>query len=97
VQPAGGDSREGHAEFAMPFSSQLWHVSKRVFQNYWRTPSYLFGKFILGIASALFIGFSFFQSDDSQQGLQNCIFGIFMARAPPCPSFLSRNANTARR
>ena len=72
------DRSENHREFAMPFGSQLLYVTIRVFQQYWRTPSYLWGKFILGIMSALFIGFSFFQSNNSQQGLQNTIFSIFM-------------------
>ena len=40
-------------EFAMPFASQLYYVTQRVFQQYWRTPSYIFGKLILGLASAL--------------------------------------------
>jgi ATP-binding cassette, subfamily G (WHITE), member 2, PDR len=41
------------SEFAMPFAYQLLYVTIRVFEQYWRTPSYIFGKFILGIASAL--------------------------------------------
>lgn len=43
----------GNQEFAMPFTSQLWHCTIRVFQQYWRTPSYIAGKFSLGIASSL--------------------------------------------
>jgi len=52
----------------------LW----RVFQQYWRTPSYIYSKAILCIASGLFIGFSFFRAENSQQGLQNQLFAIFM-------------------
>lgn len=62
----------------MPFSAQLLHVTIRVFQQYWRTPSYVWGKLLLGIMSALFIGFSFYKADGSQQGLQNVIFSVFM-------------------
>ncbi|KAF3939272.1 hypothetical protein ABW19_dt0207177 [Dactylella cylindrospora] len=68
----------GSGEFAMPLFSQLWHVTVRVFQQYWRTPSYIYGKLILGVASALFIGFSFFLQDSSQTGIQNMIFAVFM-------------------
>lgn len=50
---AGDDDREGHGEFAMPFTTQLYEVTKRVFQQYWRTPSYVWGKLLLGIMSAL--------------------------------------------
>ena len=64
------DGAEGQ-EFAMPFLTQLLHVTIRVFQQYWRTPSYIWGKLLLGVMSALFISFSFFKSNNSQQGLQD--------------------------
>ncbi|KAG4026890.1 hypothetical protein MFRU_035g00420 [Monilinia fructicola] len=76
-QPSGEDDTS-HSEFAMPFRIQLMEVLKRVFQQYWRTPGYVYSKLILGVASALFIGFSFFHADASQQGLQDVIFSIFM-------------------
>ncbi|KAI9054006.1 hypothetical protein LZ554_002950 [Drepanopeziza brunnea f. sp. 'monogermtubi'] len=75
---SGGDDNTSHSEFAMPFRDQLIEVTSRVFQQYWRTPEYIFAKFMLGVSSALFIGFSFFHVDSSQQGLQNAIFSIFM-------------------
>ena len=65
-------------EFAMPFANQLYEVTIRVFQQYWRTPGYIYAKILLGVASALFIGFSFFHADTSQQGIQDIIFSIFM-------------------
>ncbi len=65
-------------EFAMPLTSQIYEVTLRVFQQYWRTPSYVWGKFVLGLASALFIGFSFFLQNTSATGLQNTLFAIFM-------------------
>lgn len=67
-----------HSEFAMPFSQQLIEVTVRVFQQYWRTPAYIYSKLLLGVASALFIGFSFFHADSSSQGIQDVIFSIFM-------------------
>lgn len=73
------DSTEGsHSEFAMPFLAQLREVTVRVFTQYFRTPSYIYSKLLLGVASALFIGFSFFHADASQQGIQDIIFSIFM-------------------
>lgn len=48
-QPGGG------GEFAMPFKYQMIYVTRRVFQQYWRTPSYIYGKLILGLASSLFM------------------------------------------
>jgi ABC-type multidrug transport system permease subunit/ABC-type multidrug transport system ATPase subunit len=75
-----GDAEDphAHAEFAMPFTTQLYYVTERVFAQYWRTPEYIWSKLLLGTISALFIGFSFFHADASQQGLQNVIFSIFM-------------------
>ena len=65
-------------EFAEPFGVQLLAVTKRVFEQYWRTPSYLYSKVSLCAGSALFIGFSFWDSAISMQGLQNQLFSIFM-------------------
>jgi ABC-type multidrug transport system permease subunit len=56
----------------------MWEVQKRVFQQYWRTPSYIYSKIALCLFSGLFIGFSFFKAPNSQQGLQNQMFAIFM-------------------
>jgi ABC-type multidrug transport system ATPase subunit len=42
-----------HNEFAMPLYTQIIHTTIRVFQQYWRTPSYIWGKFLLGGVSAL--------------------------------------------
>lgn len=67
-----------HAEFAMPFTSQLYAVTYRVFQQYWRMPSYIFAKFMLGIAAGLFIGFTFYGADATQSGMQTIIFSVFM-------------------
>ncbi|KAF2008613.1 pleiotropic drug resistance protein, ABC superfamily [Aaosphaeria arxii CBS 175.79] len=67
-----------YKEFAMPFTSQFLEVGKRVFQQYWRTPSYIFSKAILCVFNALFIGFSFFKEENTTQGLQNQMFGVFI-------------------
>ena len=75
---ADDDLPESHREFAMPFTTQLTTVTQRAFQQYWRMPAYVWAKWALGIMSGLFIGFSFFNSDASLQGLQNVIFSIFM-------------------
>ncbi|KAH6844637.1 ABC-2 type transporter-domain-containing protein [Chaetomium sp. MPI-CAGE-AT-0009] len=76
-----GQSSSRDLEYATPFWYQLLVVTQRVFKQYWRTPNYIVGKFILGIGSALFIGFSFFLPGSSIQGLQMLIFSIFMLAA----------------
>ncbi len=74
---AGADEAGSHAEFAMPFSTQLMAVTYRVFQQYWRMPAYVFSKFFLGIAAGLFIGFSFFKAQGTLAGMQNVLFSVF--------------------
>jgi hypothetical protein len=65
-------------EYAMPLTAQLWWVTRRVFQQYWREPAYIGAKFMLGVVSALFIGFSYFIPGQSIQGIQNRLFSSFM-------------------
>lgn len=75
--PVDNDSI-GHSEFAMPLWFQIYQVTYRVFQQYYRMPSYIISKWILGVASGLFIGFSFYQAKSSLQGMQTVIYSIFM-------------------
>lgn len=71
-------SSENSKEFASPFMTQLAVVTRRVFEQYWRTPSYIFAKLSLCTMSGLFIGFVFFRAENTQQGLQNQLFAIFL-------------------
>ncbi|KAM6514182.1 Multidrug resistance protein [Fusarium falciforme] len=66
-----------YREFAAPFMVQLNEVLYRVFQQYWRTPVYIYSKAALCTLVALFIGFVFFNAPNSIQGLQNQMFAIF--------------------
>ena len=77
VDEAGHDEYRDE-EFAMPFSSQIFYVMQRLFQQQFRQPEYMYAKYVLGIASGLFIGFSFWKSDNSQQGFQDVLFSIFL-------------------
>jgi ATP-binding cassette subfamily G (WHITE) protein 2 (PDR) len=72
------DNAVGHEEFAAPLWQQFVLVTQRVFQQYWRTPSYIWAKLFLAITSSLFIGFVFFKANLSMQGLQNQMFALFM-------------------
>ncbi|KAH9811168.1 ZEB2-regulated ABC transporter 1-like [Teratosphaeria destructans] len=72
------EERNSYLEFAAPFTLQLWEVQRRVFEQYWRTPSYIYSKVALCLCSSLFIGFIFFDAPVTQQGLQNQMFAIFM-------------------
>lgn len=45
-----------YTEFAAGFGVQLWEVTKRVFQQYWRSPSYIFSKAILSFDAVCICG-----------------------------------------
>nr|POE54264.1 zeb2-regulated abc transporter 1 [Quercus suber] len=80
--------------FAEDNRTQLWWVVRRNFQQYWRTPSYVIPKIALCLFSvslphspskseftlhqALFIGFSFWKTPNTFQGLQNQLFAVFL-------------------
>ncbi|KAI5121205.1 hypothetical protein M0805_006006 [Coniferiporia weirii] len=67
------------SEFASSWGYQLFTLTKRGFQAYWRNPTYILAKLFLNIAAGLFIGFTFFKAKDSMQGTQNKLFAIFMS------------------
>ncbi|GME84417.1 unnamed protein product [Ambrosiozyma monospora] len=67
------------------YASSMWvqyvQVTKRVFQQYWRSPDYIWAKIVLVLTSKLFNGFTFFRASNSLQGMQNQMFAIFMFTA----------------
>ncbi|KAI5479965.1 hypothetical protein MNV49_002255 [Pseudohyphozyma bogoriensis] len=70
------DSGRGYAAHTM---TQISVVTNRVFQNYWRDPTYVMAKLMLNIVAGLFIGFSFWKSPADVAGGQNRLFAVFMA------------------
>jgi len=73
------DSSAGsHSAFAAPFTTQLRAVALRCAQQYWRTPSYIYSKAILTVGCSLLIGLSFINGENTMQGLQNQMFGVFI-------------------
>lgn len=75
--PPPTEDKASYREFAAPFHQQIYAVTHRVFQQYWRTPSYIYAKAALCAVTALFIGFVFYDAPNTQQGLQNQMFAIF--------------------
>ncbi|KAL4738230.1 ABC-2 type transporter-domain-containing protein [Aspergillus similis] len=75
------DDVSTQSEFAMPFWFQLYVVTVRVFQQYWRMPEYIISKGALAIVAGLFIGFSFYDAKTSLAGLQTLVFSLFMVCA----------------
>ncbi|OJJ98431.1 hypothetical protein ASPACDRAFT_61942 [Aspergillus aculeatus ATCC 16872] len=72
------EDRASYREFAAPFCAQLREVQIRVFQQFWRSPIYIYSKAILCVLPALFVGFSLFNTPNTIQGLQNQMFSIFL-------------------
>lgn len=75
--PALADDDQSYREHAAPFMVQFREVIHRVFQQYWRNPTYIYSKTALCLFVALFIGFVFYKSPNSIQGLQNQTFAVF--------------------
>ncbi|PKX99341.1 pleiotropic drug resistance family ABC transporter [Aspergillus novofumigatus IBT 16806] len=67
-----------YGEFAMPLWAQFLVCLQRMFQQYWRSPSYIYSKAATCIIPPLFIGFTFWREPTSLQGMQNQMFAIFM-------------------
>ncbi|ODQ81685.1 hypothetical protein BABINDRAFT_159941 [Babjeviella inositovora NRRL Y-12698] len=72
------DSADANQTYAASLWQQYLSVTRRVFEQYWRSPSYLYSKLALATFSALFNGFSFFKVHKTIAGLQNQMFSIFM-------------------
>ncbi|GME69443.1 unnamed protein product [[Candida] boidinii] len=66
------------SSFAASIGTQYMVVTKRVFQQYWRSPSYIWNKVTLVVLGCLFNGFTFFKADNTIQGLQNQMFSVFL-------------------
>ncbi|KAI5861149.1 ATP-binding cassette transporter [Durotheca rogersii] len=66
-----------YREFAAPLWEQFIVVTQRIFEQSWRTPSYIYSKLALCIFTSLFIGLVFLNAPLTRQGLQNQMFAIF--------------------
>ncbi|KAF5020913.1 hypothetical protein F66182_7065 [Fusarium sp. NRRL 66182] len=72
-----GDGTE-YNEFAAPSHVQYVEVTKRMFQQYWRSPGYIYSKVVLSGGASLFIGLSFLNGRNTERGMQNQMFGILI-------------------
>jgi ABC-type multidrug transport system ATPase subunit len=53
VKPLDNSEGAEYREYALPFYQQLYYVSFRVFQQYWRSPEYIWAKILLACVSSL--------------------------------------------
>lgn len=63
--------------FATGFATQLHLVTTRVWQQLWRTPTYIYSKILLCAAAPLFVGVTFWQTKPTIQGLQEQMLSVF--------------------
>jgi ATP-binding cassette, subfamily G (WHITE), member 2, SNQ2 len=66
-----------HSEFATSWMFQNRALLIRNFKSYWRNPVYLMSKLSLNVIGGLFIGFTFWKSNNTLQGSQNKLFVSF--------------------
>lgn len=65
-------------EFASPVALQITELTKRMFIQHWRDPSYLYGKLFTSVIVGIFNGATFFQLGNSIVDMQNRMFTSFL-------------------
>lgn len=70
-------------EFAAPIWTQTTMLTQRVFKQYWRDPSYLYGKLFVSVIVGLFNGVTFFEIGNTTQDLQDRLFSAFLILTIP--------------
>ncbi|KAE8397213.1 ABC-2 type transporter-domain-containing protein [Aspergillus pseudonomiae] len=65
-------------EFAAPTWTQTVLLTERLFRQYWRDPSYYYGKLFVSVIIGIFNGFTFWMLDNSISSMQNRMFSIFL-------------------
>lgn len=70
-------------EFAAPVYVQTTLLLQRTFKQYWRDPSYLYGKLFVSVIVGIFNGFTFYQLGNSTQDMQDRLFTAFLILTIP--------------
>jgi len=70
--------RPAAREYAAPVLTQTIELTKRIFRQYWRDPSYLYGKLFVSVIIGIFNGFTFYMLGNSIQDMQNRMFTSFL-------------------
>ncbi|KAJ3521611.1 hypothetical protein NM208_g13209 [Fusarium decemcellulare] len=72
-----GDANE-HVEFAASTWLQSVELTKRMFRQQWRDPSYIYGKLFVAVVVGIFNGFTFWKLGYTMQDMQNRMFTCFL-------------------
>ncbi|KAJ6142049.1 hypothetical protein N7497_011148 [Penicillium chrysogenum] len=65
-------------EFAASTLTQTTQLTKRLFTNYWRDPSYYYGKLFVSVIIGIFNGFTFYKLGNDVASMQNRMFSVFL-------------------
>ena len=65
-------------EYASPVWLQITMLTRRMFTQHWRDPSYLYGKLFVAVIIGIFNGFTFWQLGNTVQDMQNRMFTAFL-------------------
>ncbi|KAH7308379.1 ABC-2 type transporter-domain-containing protein [Stachybotrys elegans] len=68
---------DGCRKISASYTQQMSVVTRRLFKDYWRDPSYLYSK----LASCFLNGLSLYDTDLDMQGFTNFLFSIFSLRS----------------
>ena len=69
---------EGEGEYAASTWTQTVELTRRMFRQQWRDPSYAYGKLFVAVVMGIFNGFTFWRLGSSVQDLQNRMFTCFL-------------------
>lgn len=75
--------KEQEKEYAASIGLQTTELLKRTFRQYWRDPSYIYGKLFVAVIVGIFNGFTFWQLGYSVQDMQNRMFTSFLILTLP--------------
>ncbi|PWY78679.1 ABC drug exporter AtrF [Aspergillus eucalypticola CBS 122712] len=65
-------------EFAAPVTTQTYLLMMRLFRQYWRDPSYYYGKLFVSVIIGIFNGFTFWMLGNTISSMQDRMFSIFL-------------------
>ncbi|KAK8217419.1 ATP-binding cassette transporter snq2 [Zalaria obscura] len=82
-QAVHDQNKEEGTEFAASTWLQTTMLTKRTFIQYWRDPSYLYGKLFVSVIVGIFNGFTFYMLGNSIQDMQNRMFTAFLILTIP--------------
>ncbi|KAJ5484950.1 ABC multidrug transporter atrF [Penicillium diatomitis] len=72
------ESGTSQYEFAAPTTLQAQLLTKRMFLQYWRDPSYYYGKLFVSVIIGIFNGFTFYMLPRTVASMQDRMFSAFL-------------------